>query len=297
LSAGSDTRPLARRIADRCVAALVGTIFVLSRALGPDRASALGGFVARTIGPRLGLSKRAERNLVLALPELDGAARRRIVREVWDNLGRTAMEYPHIVYLAQHRTEYCGGDHIREALKRGKSIFFVSGHLANWEIAPAILKIHGLPLNIVYRAINNPHVDALIKRCRGEGAAAAIPKGFAGAQAMKRLLAARQHFGMLLDQKQNDGVPIPFFGRDAMTASAAAIFALRFDVEMLPAQVERLGGARFRATAFPPLTITPSGDRDEDVRALMVAFNAQLEGWIRANPGQWLWLHSRWPKS
>ncbi len=291
-----DGRSLARRIGDELVGGLAHAVVALSRALGPDRASDLGGFVARTLGPRLGVSKRALRNLAMAMPELDAAARARILREIWDNLGRTTLEYPHITFLAEHRTEHSGGDHIREALKQGKSIFFVAGHLANWEIAPAILKMHGLSLNIVYRAVNNPRIDELVKRCRGVGAAETIPKGFRGAQRVKKLLAEHAHFGMLLDQKQNDGIAVPFFGRDAMTASAAALFALRFDALLLPAQVERIGGAHFRVTAYPPLEIRRTDDRDADIRAIMTSFNAELERWIRQRPGQWLWLHQRWPK-
>ena len=296
MSDDTDRRSFGRRIADRLLGAIARAIFVLSRALGPDRASDLGGWVARRIGPRLGVSKRALRNLARAMPELDEAARARVLVEIWDNLGRTTLEYPHITFLAEHRTEHSGGDHIRAALKQGKSIFFVAGHLANWEIAPAILKQHGLSLNIVYRAVNNPHIDDLVKECRGVGAAETIPKGFRGAQRVKKLLQEHAHFGMLLDQKQNDGIPVPFFGRDAMTASAAALFALRFDALLLPAQVERTGGANFRVTAYPPLAIQRSGDRDADVRAIMTSFNAELERWIRQRPGQWLWLHQRWPK-
>jgi len=296
MSKNKDGRGPGQRIADAVVGAAARAIFALSRALGPDRASDLGGWVARKLGPRLGVSKRALRNLAMAMPELSAAERERILIEIWDNLGRTTLEYPHITFLAEHRTEHLGDDHVRAALAQGKSIFFVAGHLANWEIAPAILKMHGLSLNIVYRAVNNPHVDDLIKECRGVGAAETIPKGFRGAQRVKKLLTEHAHFGMLLDQKQNDGIAVPFFGRDAMTASAAALFALRFDALLLPAQVERLGGAHFRVTAYPPLEIQRSGDREADVLAIMTKFNAELERWIRQRPGQWLWLHQRWPK-
>ena len=37
------------------------------------------------------------------------------------------------------------------------------------------------------------------------------------------------------------------------------------------------------------------GSRDERIRAIMVAINGILEGWIRERPEQWLWLHRRWP--
>jgi Transposase DDE domain/Bacterial lipid A biosynthesis acyltransferase len=103
------------------------------------------------------------------------------------------------------------------------------------------------------------------------------------------------HLGLLADQKLNDGIPVPFFGRPAMTAPALAVLALRFDCDVLLFRVERLDGARFRVTVFPSLPLTRSGEPHADAAALMVRVNALLETWIRDRPEQWLWLHRRWP--
>jgi KDO2-lipid IV(A) lauroyltransferase len=64
---------------------------------------------------------------------------------------------------------------------------------------------------------------------------------------------------------------------------------------LVPQRTERLRGARFRVTLFPPIEIAPSGDRDADTLALMTRINRMIEDWIRARPEQWLWLHRRWP--
>src|SRR5260370_6125947 len=79
-------------------AALWGGIRLL-RTLGPVSASNLGGFVTRTIGPWLPVSEVADTNLRHAMPELGSADRRRVIRGVWDNLGRTAAELPHLPAL------------------------------------------------------------------------------------------------------------------------------------------------------------------------------------------------------
>jgi lauroyl/myristoyl acyltransferase len=67
------------------------------------------------------------------------------------------------------------------------------------------------------------------------------------------------------------------------------------DCDVLPARVERLGGARFRLTVFPPLPLPRSGDRHADIAALMTRVNQTLEEWIRDCPEEWFWLHRRWP--
>lgn len=70
-------------------AAAIGAAFGLVRLLPLDWASGLGGFVARSIGPRLGVSRIGRRNLAAAFPEKSPAEVETILRGVWDNLGRT----------------------------------------------------------------------------------------------------------------------------------------------------------------------------------------------------------------
>jgi KDO2-lipid IV(A) lauroyltransferase len=100
---------------------------------------------------------------------------------------------------------------------------------------------------------------------------------------------------MLVDQKMNDGITVPFFGRPAMTAPAIARLGLRFQCPLLPIRVERLQGARFRLTVLPALDIVDTGDAAADVLSTMTRVNAVIESWVRARPEQWLWLHRRWP--
>ena len=68
----------------------------IMRPFSPEAASNLGGFLGRTIGPRLGITRRARQNLRLAFPEKTSAEIETIVRGMWDNLGRVAAEYPHL---------------------------------------------------------------------------------------------------------------------------------------------------------------------------------------------------------
>jgi KDO2-lipid IV(A) lauroyltransferase len=80
-----------------------------------------------------------------------------------------------------------------------------------------------------------------------------------------------------------------------MTAPAIAELALRFNVPIVPARVERLDGARFRLTVYEPLALPADRNKDTAVPAILTEINARLEAWIRERPEQWLWLHRRWP--
>lgn len=268
----------------------------LFRALPVDAASGLGGWLARTIGPRLGVSAVARRNLGLAFPDKSAAEIDAIVVQVWDNMGRVVGEIPHIATLIAERVEVVGLDNVHRMRDDGKPGLFIGAHFGNWELAGALAGRENLDLTVVYRAANNPLVEDIYRQCRANAGSRQIRKGAEGAREILAVLRQGGHVGMLIDQKMNDGIAVPFFGRDAMTAPAAARFALKFRCPVSMLKVERLGGARFRMTFLPPLELPDSGDTHADTLTLTTRMTEQLEDWVRANPGQWLWLHRRWPE-
>jgi KDO2-lipid IV(A) lauroyltransferase len=290
--------PLLRDAVHRLEAAGAHVFLFCFAILPLDVASALGGFLGRTIGPLLGVSKRARINLRRALPALDDAAARRVIRRMWDNLGRVIAEYPHLpkfrIYEGD-RIEVAGRENLEALLATGKPVIFVSAHFGNWEIASMAATQRGLDVAAIYRAANNPYIDRLIARYRGDVGGELVPKGQIAARRSIAALTAGRHLALLVDQKMNDGIPVPFFGRDAMTAPAAAQLALRFGCAIMPARVERLRGARFRLTILPPVEIPATGDRHADMRTIMGEINRLIEDWVRARPEMWLWLHRRWP--
>jgi KDO2-lipid IV(A) lauroyltransferase len=274
--------------------------FAVLGALSIDRASALGGWLGRNLGARLPLNRRAERNLRRAMPELDEAEIASIVRAMWDNLGRVVAELPHLhrfrLYDGEGRVEVVGAEHIDALRDDGIGGIFFSAHLGNWELASLCCTQRGLPLTHVYRAANNPYIERMIGRFRAAAISGVhMPKGPGTARELVAAIKRGEHLATLSDQKLREGIPVPFFGRDAMTTPIVAQLSLRFDCPAVPARVERLEGARFRLTLYPPLKRPQSGDREADVAAVARQMNAIFEDWIRARPAQWFWLHRRWP--
>lgn len=270
-------------------------------AMRPERASAVGSALLRAIGPRLGAHRVAAANLRRAFPEKNEAEIAAILRGMWDNLGRTLGEMPHLDTITRLDGPYLtleGADVVADLKAREGPILFFGGHIGNWEINPWAMATQGLPMHVFFRAPNNPLVEDLYARIRGGGGfGGLLPKGSAGARAAMATLKQGRSLGMLVDQKMNDGIPVPFFGREAMTAPALAQFALRFHAPVVPLYVRRLTGCRFRVILRPPLDLPATGDRHADIAETMRRVNAVLEDWIREAPEQWLWVHRRWPKA
>jgi KDO2-lipid IV(A) lauroyltransferase len=292
------------RVAERVEAAVLSGVVRALQWLPPVAASNFGGWLARSCGPWLPISRVADSNLRPALPELDAAGRARVIRGVWDNLGRNVAELPHLANFRQTDTgpgwEVEGTANIAQLRASGASALFFSGHFGNWELILPIAAALGLHASGFYRAASNVAVDRLIQSLRQRALAPGMtmfPKGAQGARSALLHLQGGGSLGLLIDQKMNDGIAVRFFGRDAMTAPALAQFALRFDVPIMPVHVVRLGPARFRMVCDPPLDVVRTGDKTADIHAITLAVNQTLERWIRADPSSWLWLHRRWPKS
>lgn len=279
----------------RTEAILLWFIYHGLRLLPLDTASALGGRIARTIGPLLPPSKRAKRNLELALPGADHDA---IIKDMWENLGRLAGEYPHSATFLHDpsRIELVGDHYVRELLARNQPVIFFSGHIGNWELTYPLMARLGVKGSGVYRAPDNPYLNWLFDRRTTYPDLDMIPKGAVGARRSIEALAKGRCLALFVDQKMNDGIEVPLFGRPAMTAPALATLALRYGAPVVPFRLIRLNGARFRAEFLQPIIFTPTGNRNADQLRVMSEVNAILEGWIRVTPAQWLWLHRRWPK-
>jgi KDO2-lipid IV(A) lauroyltransferase len=270
------------------------------RLLPVDRASDLGGWLGRKIGPHLPVTRWARCNLRLAFPNKQSKEIEAVVRGMWDNLGRTAGEYPHLGRITAPdagRVELIDLDETVSLRKRVRPGILVSGHFANWEVMAVNFRRVGIDLTIVARLPNNPLVRPLIEHFRGAAGGRRIPKGAEGAKQAIALLRQGGTLGVLADQKANDGIEVGFFGHPAMTAAGPAQLALRLGCPLVPARIERRGPARFRVTCYPPLVVPATGDRQRDVAALTAALNRLLEEWIAERPQDWLWLHKRWPRA
>ena len=294
-------RPWPKRLALYLEFAGAWLAFRAVRALPLDWASAAGGWVGRTVGPRLNVHKRAKDNLTRAFPDNGADWIAATLRAMWDNFGRSIFELPHMDRVTFDgpgaRVIVRGLEHVEAVAARDGAVLFFGGHLANWELAPMTASQHGLDLMLVYRAANNPLVEGLIQANRARYLTGAmVPKGREGAKRLLTAVRGGRSAALLVDQKQNDGIAVPFFGREAMTAPALAQMALRFAAPISGVRVVRLEGCRFEVIVEPPFRLTDTGDRAADVLTAMTQVNAVLEDWIRDRPGQWFWMHNRWPK-
>lgn len=272
----------------------------LAALLPPDRASALGGCLLRSLAPRLRRTDYITRNLKVAFPEKDEVQIQGLAREIWCTFGKLLGEYPHLRSIVgrdlDKRVEVVIKTDLETPRRNGKPIVFVTGHLANWELSTSTAVAMGFDLTVIYSPLRNPIVDRMLQRHRKSLGCGFVAKNASVRMLMKELAAGRS-IGLLVDQRVEGGEKLPFFGRPGLTTVSPARLAIRFDCDVVPVRVERLEGARFRVTYCEALRAADyAGSAQERAVAMTCEINRVLESWIRERPQQWICWKRRWPK-
>jgi len=261
----------------------------LSKLLPARTASNIGGWIGKVIGIRLAASRKAIANLKMVYPDKSDKECKVITTNMWANLGRVIMEYPHIKTLASKHTKLIGTENLEQYANH--PIIFIAAHIGNWEVCPpAFFYQHALKVNSIYRPPNNPFVDVLLNKKRSlNGTLAPIPKSLGGTRQIVKELKQGKSIGFLIDQKYNEGVTANFMGRPARTADNFIDLAKKFNAPIIPLHIERLDSIEFQITVCDEITINNKTNEE-----ILKESHQVLENWINKRPEQWLWLHRRW---
>jgi KDO2-lipid IV(A) lauroyltransferase len=247
-----------------------------------------------------GLRRTADRNLQMALPQLTAAERASIRTGVYRSLGRLLAECAHFPRLTAANINqfvgYDGLDNYQSAVARKKGVLFLTAHLGAWELGAFAHALNGYPIKIVYRALDNPLLNALVNTYRSLSGNRLIEKK-ESAREILTALARNETVGILADQNTlaEEGVFVDFFGIPACTTAGIAKIALRTGAAVVPAFcVWDSDTARFRIIFHQPLELSNTGDPAEDVRNATQQMTSVIEQYVRQYPDQWLWIHRRW---
>jgi KDO2-lipid IV(A) lauroyltransferase len=271
----------------------------------PDKLADFAGWLLRTLSPWLPENSTGRANLVAAFPEKSPAEIDRILRGVWDNLGRLGAEFAQLDRIwdwdpadpDRNKRIVITRDNIGRWMTMandGKPALVFAAHLANWELPAICAATYKLDSAVLYRRPNIPAIARWLSETRattmGEMINTSLDAPIRIAQALER----GAHVGMLVDQYYTRGVEVTFFGRKTMANPLLARLARHFDCPIYGTRVVRLPGHRLR----PEMTdeIKPARDPDGkiDIAGTMQIVTSVIEGWIREYPEQWLWLHRRW---
>ena len=236
----------------------------------------------------------ATRNIELCLPELDAAARARLVREHFSWLGRSIVERGLLWYAPRERIqrliEVEGDVHLAE--RTDAPVMWLVPHFMALEVAAAVQLFQTRRGATIYQAQSNPVFDAAVRKGRQRFGGSEL---FTRQDSAKPLIRAIRHQGLGffnlpdMDFGIKDAAFVPFFGVPAATLLAPSRMARMLGMTVQPVLAEMLPHGGWRVRFLPPLPSWPTDDALADT----LHMNRWIEAEVRRCPAQYLWVHKR----
>jgi Kdo2-lipid IVA lauroyltransferase/acyltransferase len=277
-------------------------LFKLIRWNDFDRSANFAAWTMRRIGPLLRGHRTARANLVAAYPDKSAAEIEGILGEMWDNLGRLAVEYINLDRLVDPANPNGGRIVVApgtlETLERirddGKPAVLFTSHLASYEIGAIWVERNGLNLAIFYNPSNFGPLSEQLAAMQKNTMGRLVESGPDAVWRLRDALKSGLHLALFADQHFANGVDVQFFGRRCKANPMAARFAQFFNCPVHGFRTIRLPDNRIAVEFTDELPMPRGADGKIDIAAAMQAITTTIENWIRERPEQWLWLQRRW---
>jgi KDO2-lipid IV(A) lauroyltransferase len=239
-------------------------------------------------------------NLRRSFPGLTEARYERLARQSMQSLIMLGVDVIFTTRLIRLETwsKYIELENFRDVvslLTREKGLILLTGHYGNWEILGYVLATLGFDTTSVARPLDNPYVNEWLLGVRERQGQRIIDKKGATTE-VTPLLARGGAAGFIADQNAGaKGLFVDFFGRKASTYKSIGLLAMEFEVPVVVGYARRLG-SRFRFRVGVQDIIYPADwkGQDDPLRYITQRYTTGIEDFVRADPGQYLWVHRRW---
>ena len=246
-------------------------------------------------GMVLGIRRQtAWQNLKMVFPEKSETEIRRIMKEMYRQMGKTAAE----TYFADFEklfddVELAGWENLEEAIKSNKGVILASFHLGNWELAGRFIH-EKHKLSVIYKKLRNRYMNDFTYTIRDNKGLVMIDMKQALRQILT-LLKDKYIVTIMLDQNaRKNGIMTNFLGHPASTFAGTAKIAIKTRTPIVPAVAIRLPDDRHKFFFEKPIFPDDYQNTTEDIIELTEKVSRQLEKYILQYPEQWFWVHRRW---
>ena len=273
---------------------LYGFMWCIARC--PHSARQSFGKLLGRLAYRIGGRRRrvVEVNLAQCFPAMSDDDRRTLARDVFLSGGMSMVEIATSwlgdVDRISSRVRYVGLDHLLNAIDQGKGVILLGMHMATLDIVGAFLSRRIPKLEVMYRANDNPVIEAAMYSGRDRHFQKTIRRD--DIRAVIRSLKAGQvvWYGPDQDYGRRNAVFVPFFDIPAATMTAVSRIAQMTDCLVVPLTHFRIDdGQTYELHFQKPLCGFPSDSLEADARTI----NTLVEDAVRQEPAQYWWFHRR----
>jgi KDO2-lipid IV(A) lauroyltransferase len=178
---------------------------------------------------------------------------------------------------------------------RPGGLIMLTGHYGNFEILGYLLATLGFPTASVARPLDNPYLSDYVFGVRERQGQRIIAKKGATEDVVE-VIEAGGVVAFVADQNAGSkGVFVDFFGRKASTYKSIGLLAMQYDAPVVIGYSRRVND-RFKFEIGVQDVIYPADwkAQPDPLRYVTQRYTKALEDAIRADPGQYWWVHRRW---
>jgi Kdo2-lipid IVA lauroyltransferase/acyltransferase len=180
-------------------------------------------------------------------------------------------------------------------LRKDQGLIMLTGHYGNWEILGYVMATFGFRTTSVARPLDNPYINEWVLGVRERQGQRIIDKKGATDEVID-VLKNKGTVAFIADQNAGKkGLFVDFFGRKASTYKSIGLIAMQFEVPVVIGYARR-HGTKFHFKVGVQDVIYPQDwkDQPDPLRYITQRYTKALEDVVRAEPGQYLWVHRRW---
>ena len=225
----------------------------------------------------------------------------RIARQSMIHMVTTALQCLWITRNTEQRVDQLfpcapkGMEHLNEALKRGKGVFYLMAHYGNWEVLGIYLGYKVSPqVSAIARKLDNSYLEDFINKLRTISGGGVFHKEGSPLKVV-RALKKNSCVAIILDQNGGiGGLFVDFFGKKAATPRSLAMLSYSTGAAVIPLIPYPQEDGTYQAVYLPELKLEKTGDKDADIFRWTEEYQKVLEKIIRERPEPWMWFHRRW---
>ena len=222
----------------------------------------------------------------------------RIACQVFKNIARNAVELVRFPKISKENIDDFikveGSEILDREFSKGNGIIIITGHIGNWEMLAATLRIKGYPGVVVGKRIYFHKYDEYLNSLRRHHDVNIVYRDDSPRKILK-VLKSNGIVGIVADQDVDsvEGVFVDFFGYSAYTPSGPAAIARVSGAAMIPTFIVRKNG-HHELIFEKPIELVDTGEREKDLVENTQKWSSVVESYIRQYPEQWVWMHRRW---
>lgn len=186
-------------------------------------------------------------------------------------------------------------DNVADALREGRGVVVVTGHLGNWDIAARTLRRHGRPINIVMAREANGTANQYVRAARERAGVHVIYSDTSVFSALNMIRALRRNEIVAIQLDRSLGAVatrrMPFFGAPTSFPSGPFILARAAGAPLIPVFTPRLGRRHYAIRIGDRFSVPRDTGALEHVMTEVVRV---FEDTVRAFPAQWFQFAPFW---